>query len=299
MNAITPNVFVRHGAVVANSRDVAAFFSKRHDHVLRDISNLLKELAPQNWGAENHDLFVERHDHHEGANRVVRSFDMTRTGFLLLAMGFTGAKALGFKLRYIEAFDAMEAALNSTPPLPHAEEPITDADLMPDDLRAWTHLVREARLLHGRAVARRLWARSPLPQVATEPTDIHEPPPSTDLDAHGCLDRLLSWRPDGDDGPSVAEVIGRPFTQDLRKYLSTYGVLIHPPKAPGYFAVANQNRHLASLFRPSRWADLWPVALMQLPGAKRPNRRPGVTSGVTYIGGKSTRYVLLPVELVP
>jgi len=43
-----------------------------------------------------------------------RTFDMTRDGFTLLAMGFTGAKALKFKIRYIKAFNAMEAALKES-----------------------------------------------------------------------------------------------------------------------------------------------------------------------------------------
>ncbi|MDR6755160.1 Rha family phage regulatory protein [Mycoplana sp. BE70] len=41
-----------------------------------------------------------------------RGYDMTRDGFTLLAVGFTGAKALQFKLRYIEAYNAMEGAMS-------------------------------------------------------------------------------------------------------------------------------------------------------------------------------------------
>ncbi|MBP2150103.1 phage regulator Rha-like protein [Xanthobacter flavus] len=52
-----------------------------------------------------------------GGTRQVRSFDMTRDGFTLLAMGFTGAKALKFKLAYIAEFNAMEEALKAPPPV--------------------------------------------------------------------------------------------------------------------------------------------------------------------------------------
>lgn len=41
---------------------------------------------------------------------------MDQTGFTLLAMGFTGAKALKFKLRYIEAFNALEAEVRRIAP---------------------------------------------------------------------------------------------------------------------------------------------------------------------------------------
>jgi phage antirepressor YoqD-like protein len=43
--------------------------------------------------------------------QTYRAFDMSRDGFALLAMGFTGAKALKFKIAYIEAFNTMEARL--------------------------------------------------------------------------------------------------------------------------------------------------------------------------------------------
>lgn len=102
-----PVVFVREGEAFANSRDVAEYFGKRHDHVLRDIDNLLRSLGSPNLG----NLFVERSDYHEHARKHVRAFDLTRDGFVLLAMGFSGAKALQFKLKYIEAFNAMEAEL--------------------------------------------------------------------------------------------------------------------------------------------------------------------------------------------
>jgi len=36
---------------------------------------------------------------------------ITRDGFMLLAMGFTGKKAMQFKLAYIEAFNQMEQEL--------------------------------------------------------------------------------------------------------------------------------------------------------------------------------------------
>lgn len=50
---------------------------------------------------------------HPQNGQTYRSFDMTRDGFTLLAMGLTGKKALQFKLRYIEQFNAMEAELKA------------------------------------------------------------------------------------------------------------------------------------------------------------------------------------------
>lgn len=101
-----PIVFAKDGEVLAGSREVAAFFGKRHDHVLRDVDNLLNSGSPKLGN-----LFIQRVEYHAQANREVRFYEMTRDGFTLLAMGFTGSKALEFKLRYIEAFNAMEAEL--------------------------------------------------------------------------------------------------------------------------------------------------------------------------------------------
>ena len=102
-----PVVFIKNGEVFANSRDVAAYFGKRHDNIMRDIGNLLRTEGSSNLS----NLFIERTEYHETARKEVRFFDMTKDGFTLLAMGFSGIKALQFKWCYIEQFNAMEAEL--------------------------------------------------------------------------------------------------------------------------------------------------------------------------------------------
>lgn len=95
------------GAVpLVNSRDVAAHFEKRHDHVLRDIATLVgsPDLGSQNWFRETSYI--------DDRGKTWPSFDLTRQGFTLLVMGWTGERAMAFKVRYIQAFDAMELALN-------------------------------------------------------------------------------------------------------------------------------------------------------------------------------------------
>lgn len=104
-HALIPQITERRGVAVASSLDVAAFFGKRHDNVLQRIRGLLKtEDTPRDW-------FVERIvvDQQNGESYPV--FDMTRAGFTLLAVGFTGQRAHRFKVAYIQRFDAMEAAL--------------------------------------------------------------------------------------------------------------------------------------------------------------------------------------------
>jgi len=100
-------VYERDGEVFADSRDVASFFGKNHKDVLRAIRNLVKSepvLGRRNFAPYKiNDLTGETTSHYK----------MDRDGFTLLGMSFTGAQALRWKLRYIEAFNAMEARLRA------------------------------------------------------------------------------------------------------------------------------------------------------------------------------------------
>ena len=89
--------------LVVSSREVAANFEKRHDHVIRDIEKLM-EMNPI-LGASNY--FIES-SYLDKYNRETKEYLMTRDGFSLLVMGFNGEKALNWKLQYINAFNQME-----------------------------------------------------------------------------------------------------------------------------------------------------------------------------------------------
>ncbi len=102
--AVMPRVRVEHGEVLTNSRDVAEWFDKRHDHVVRDIREL---EIPSNLGGS---WYRERMQA-DGYGRMQPSFDMTRDGFTVLVMGWTGARAMEFKVRYIQAFNDQERTL--------------------------------------------------------------------------------------------------------------------------------------------------------------------------------------------
>lgn len=101
-------VFVQDGQPVTTSRKVAETFGKRHDNVLQAIRELI-EQEPGCLLNFQESFFVQKMP--QGGIRKQPYFTITRDGFVLLAMGFTGTKALAFKIRYIEAFNAMEQAL--------------------------------------------------------------------------------------------------------------------------------------------------------------------------------------------
>lgn len=111
-------VFNQNGAALTNSLLVAEKFGKRHDHVLRDIKNLID--STQNWGQ----LFVST-TYTDNSGKSNLMYIMNRDGFTLLAMGFTGKKALEFKLQYIEAFNKMESELKQIIDTPQFNIPTT------------------------------------------------------------------------------------------------------------------------------------------------------------------------------
>ena len=97
----------KDGKILASSRDVAEKFGKLHDKVCRDIRKLLKS-QPTKLSNE----FKET-EYISDRGRTYTEFLMTRDGFSLLCMGFTGEKALEWKLKYINAFNQMEEKLKS------------------------------------------------------------------------------------------------------------------------------------------------------------------------------------------
>lgn len=98
----------KNGMMVVSSRQVAQDFDKRHDHVLRDIANIMESNTTQNWGL----LFIE--SQYQASNgKMNKEYLLTRDGFSLLAMGFNGKEALNWKLKYIEMFNAMEEAIKT------------------------------------------------------------------------------------------------------------------------------------------------------------------------------------------
>lgn len=99
-------VFTRKDEAVTDSLIVAEYFRKSHRHVLESVDKLIGDM-PKN---RQIDYFKES-NYVDEKGRTYRKYIMNRKGFSLLAMGFTGKKALQWKMDYIDAFDAMEKAL--------------------------------------------------------------------------------------------------------------------------------------------------------------------------------------------
>ncbi|EHY1217407.1 Rha family transcriptional regulator [Campylobacter coli] len=103
--------------VFCTSLDVAKVFGKEHKNILRDIENILndlREIGTSNC-LLNFELSFKVHkiQGFKGRERKYPYYNLTRDGFSLLAMGFTGKKALRFKIAFINAFNEMERIIKN------------------------------------------------------------------------------------------------------------------------------------------------------------------------------------------
>lgn len=100
------NLMKKDNKVVVSSREIAENFEKLHKNVIQTIKNLecSRKFNELNFQP------VEYKDK-KGEKRI--EYLITRDGFTLLAMGFTGKKAMQFKEAYINAFNKMEDTLRS------------------------------------------------------------------------------------------------------------------------------------------------------------------------------------------
>ena len=112
-----PSVSLHDGRPATTSREVAHYFRKRHDNVVRDIRSIM-DNCPEEFTALN----FEVSNYLDQTGRSLPMYIIFRDGFTLLAMGYTGPEAIRFKLAYIEAFNRKEAELarRNRPALPAA-----------------------------------------------------------------------------------------------------------------------------------------------------------------------------------
>ncbi len=108
-------VTVYNHQLVTDSKKVAAHFGKRHDHVIRHIEAVLRGI-PQNGNTPT--MYKKVSYVHEQNGQTYSYYLMNRDGFSLLVMGFTGQKALEWKLKFLEAFNAMEKEIRKQQAVP-------------------------------------------------------------------------------------------------------------------------------------------------------------------------------------
>jgi len=99
-------VIVSNDQPTTTSLKIAEYFGKLHKDILRKIETL-----------ETSQDFTERNftpsSYIDNSGKSNPMYQITKDGFTLLTMGFTGAKALKFKVDYINAFNKMEQILKN------------------------------------------------------------------------------------------------------------------------------------------------------------------------------------------
>lgn len=99
-------VTVVNNTPMTTSLLIAEKFNKPHRDIMRTIRNTISEL-PDDFSVRN----FAQSDFINDRGRTYEQFEMTRDGFAIIVMGLTGKEALKWKIKFIEAFNSMEAEL--------------------------------------------------------------------------------------------------------------------------------------------------------------------------------------------
>ena len=143
----TPDLEIIAGQITTTSTQVAAHFNKRHDNVLRAIRNIGAE-ADADFYRRNFEEVITEFTNGKGGTQKAPAYRITRDGFALLAMGFTGKEAMQWKLAYLPAFNKMERELLARTTRPH--NPALDYDRISpaqaQDLKELVHAVVDSKV---------------------------------------------------------------------------------------------------------------------------------------------------------
>lgn len=161
-----------NGVPAVLSTDVARHFQKRHHHILRDIDRL-RSICPKSFHATNFGPMFTTVKIGNGATRQERAYLLTRDALTLLIMGMTGKAAIMWKLRYIEAFNALEAAARENR-AELAREAAYQQGLDEGKSFPMLELGRKAAYLAGLKEADRLWRRNNSPRALARMVELRE-----------------------------------------------------------------------------------------------------------------------------
>lgn len=151
----------RSGVLVVSSRSVADDFEKEHKNVIQSIEELMRGVAEKSAY-----LFIESEYQHEQNKQTYKEYLLTRDGFSLLVMGFTGQKSLQWKLKYIEAFNKMEKALQP--------KPMTQLEIMHQMTGALLEQDRQIKAISGTVDAIQTNMQDMREVIALDPTGWRE-----------------------------------------------------------------------------------------------------------------------------
>ena len=137
------HLYERKGEPFCSSIQVAETFGKRHDNVLRDIRATI-EACPPDFGLLN---FEESSYKNEQGKRQPM-YLLTKDGFTMLTMGYTGKKAMRFKVEYIRRFNEMESFIKSLVSIRDEHPAFTEAVMLAHDEPKHYHFSNEIDMIN-------------------------------------------------------------------------------------------------------------------------------------------------------
>lgn len=140
ISTVVPEITIHNNRAVTTSIAVANYFEKSHDNVLKKIRSVMLDCPPS-YHVVNFNEVVREVPGGDGAVRKMPMFELTRDAFVLIVMGFTGKKALQWKIDYINAFNKMEEELQRQ----HATLFPLDADLFVQIRKGQTIHIQQAQ----------------------------------------------------------------------------------------------------------------------------------------------------------
>jgi Rha family phage regulatory protein len=96
-------IFEKHNDAWVSSRNIAKLFGKEHKNVLQDINEKVLPFVSKEYT----ELNFQRSKYKDKSGKSNPQYLLNRKSFTLVVMGYTGKKAMDFKVSYIEAFEAM------------------------------------------------------------------------------------------------------------------------------------------------------------------------------------------------
>jgi Rha family phage regulatory protein len=141
----SPSIVLIDNRPAVSSLKIAEHFGKQHAHVMRDIRRIISE-APEGFSQSN--FGSVKYTDAKGEERD--AFNVFQDGFVLLVMGYTGAKAMRIKIAYIMAFNAMRDELAAKPRRARkALPPAEPVDYNKDYRRIHEDLALACKILDG------------------------------------------------------------------------------------------------------------------------------------------------------
>ena len=188
---LTPDLCMLDGKAYCTSLQVAEHFDKRHDNVMRDIEATIAQVVETSEKLKSEgiaNLFKKSeysYANNLGAQVKKPMYYLSEQGFTLLAMGYTGAKAMKFKLAYMAAFEKMRDAIYTVQNAPYVEpETISQAQFL--ELRRLVDAIARPHF-YPNATEHAVWNKLRIETGAETSRNI---PLSQYLHAHAVLQRM-------------------------------------------------------------------------------------------------------------